>query len=461
MPDNLVREFESLLFSARAGDGTAPLYVPRKEVFVSKKLPGWSFGSLVLIPRGEDCPGPVIVVYEPHKACPGKARLTLKITLNCDEFAIFKNLGKDFLREPLERGFLLKTSARVHEFLNSSTHSRERFSWFEDACKGHPVPLRWPSGGVLPIAHQDGHDWAVLFFRDFLPGGWNLANGASEEEIELTNIERLVQRESSEEIVLLSGQPAPHQDVMQFAFDFGRSPDLEFRHFFEFAQTHQHLRDLHDRTRIQLRASYRRKLREIETRFAVEVTQGDKVATYDNIIFSINPTELGIELIRLYQFEVANNEWILDGEVVLSRRADTPWLARRPVMLLEIDYLKELFGENGPLCEKSTWDLAPEGRMLPVPPPDKFRLFLNLQSNDDIDFRKRRLQETAQDRKATRDERNYITKWLHDFYSAFLEASKGELKDPRLRTLCPVTWKTLETAFRHGFLPVKPSEKQA
>ena len=57
---------------------------------------------------------------------------------------------------------------------------------------------------------------------------------------------------------------------------------------------------------------------------------------------------------------------------------------------------------------------------------------------------------TEKSRDAVAKELNRIKSWLNDYEAAFSEARiDGILNHPHLRSLCPVTWKTLELIFAH------------
>ena len=62
-------------------------------------------------------------------------------------------------------------------------------------------PLRYANGGVLPIVHLEGKDYFLLFYRDIFPIGWNIANGASDDEDEWVDPGRIIHREFAEEVL--------------------------------------------------------------------------------------------------------------------------------------------------------------------------------------------------------------------------------------------------------------------
>ena len=80
----------------------------------------------------------------------------------------------------------------------------------------HPeLPLRWGSGGYLPIVLHRGLRYLVLSFRGIFPQGWNLAVGAAEGWEELLDVRRAMEREFREELLILN-----RRDRVAYRFDF-------------------------------------------------------------------------------------------------------------------------------------------------------------------------------------------------------------------------------------------------
>ncbi|MFT7617629.1 MAG: hypothetical protein ACI97A_001268 [Planctomycetota bacterium] len=64
--------------------------------------------------------------------------------------------------------------------------------------------LRHSSAGVLAFIGDQSHNRILLFERDIEPVGWNIANGGSSSLAELTDVNALLLREASEEILFLN-----------------------------------------------------------------------------------------------------------------------------------------------------------------------------------------------------------------------------------------------------------------
>jgi len=275
----------------------------------------------------------------------------------------------------------------------------------------------------------------------------------------------LIIREFSEEVILLSGTPDHNGAVTQIPFCCNvrcpqGGPTVEY---FDpvFAAAHIRLRYEHDEVVIK-RGEGRRLIEPLTTPFVVEVTHHlpnlkelEKTECH-NVIFSLNPGEFGIEAIWLCTFSLANGEYLLDGELDAGHNM----LIRSPVMLLDVEFLREEF--NWPSPGASLGELlidngvSPECKKLREVPSEHYVLF-----DADVKFRRYRLEQlnarletrrlSTRDQTLLRRERDMIVQWLNQYEVAFQQAAAGcGLANEALRTLCPVTWKTLELFFAHG-----------
>lgn len=338
----------------------------------------------------------------------------------------------------------------------------------------------------------------TLFFRDIPPRGWNIPIGASENSIERNHLSSLIEREFTEEFVIISGPPGSEgREAFGMTDRRGEGVISEGLHRYEkFLTSQTRLRDAHDG--IKLRYGSSRTRRELDTPFKVQVKDtSTQNKSCDNIIFSINPYELGIEVIRPYQVDLGNNEWLLDGEILPSPEAEWPYLVRRPILLLRTDWLSGVYHGVKPNKPKSLGELfsdedgeaagSLECKVLPNIPSDAFRLFGDFvfvrgKDGPNVDLRAARLKSvreridllkdnsnvaTPEHRKeweALLDERNLLENWDKQYRLLFTrtmeERQISEIPEMTpLRSLCPVTWKTLELALHHGTLKSREHEK--
>ncbi len=79
-------------------------------------------------------------------------------------------------------------------------------------------PLRYVSGGVLPLVRWNKQQCFLLFFRVGAPSGWNIANGGASDARELADPVITLKREFGEEVFLLD-----EKSKTIYAFDPGSS----------------------------------------------------------------------------------------------------------------------------------------------------------------------------------------------------------------------------------------------
>jgi hypothetical protein len=394
--------------------------------------------------------------------------LTVDLSRSAMPLGIYANAGKAKLlelyrnQEADER--LVHESTRLHRLLMGEVGSGS-FTW-DSRRLG---PLRWSSAGVLAVVSgvlQTGdarEHWALLFFRDIPPIGWNVANGASETTRELSNLQNLIDRELVEELMVLSHEPRPGGEDVEY---LGLRPSRGRLSFdSKYLDGCRAARLAHDDIRI-VDSDPRRWLAvaELGSPLTVRVRNASGTAftrgreeQFANVYFSINGLERGIEVIRLYQFNVEPGTYFLDGELFPWRPAPAA-LVRRPIVLLRVGWLREVFERNG----GSLGELVQSTDMkrLPPIPSDARRPFM-----EDVSLRRRRRDALRQllggesaglregERRMRERELRQIEAWLRRYERKFAAlAGREDVVDLELRQLCPVTWKTLELALRHGYL---------
>ncbi len=295
----------------------------------------------------------------------------------------------------------------------------------------------------------------MFFFRDITPIGLNIAIGASESKKEYKNLHMLIGREFSEEVVLLSSEPHPKLSVAQYrfttnTFDPDATKSISWYTNPDFVKRHNQLRKEHDDFEIkQLSGDEGRSITPLITPFRVRVKYHSATLNsldnsyFKDVVFTINPHEFGVEVIWLCQFLLREDEYIIDGEFDMGRN----YLVRQPVILIDMEFLKNTYYENKSLgLKKQGTDI----KVLPLIPEGKFIIF-----DQDIALRKRRLINLNSQLKKIKHkpadkifERDRIKKWLDDYEMSFANAKTGSLTSESLRSLCPVTWKTLELIIR-------------
>ncbi len=424
-----------------------PLFIRKEHLMAKKSWPNWAFSTVILFNK-----------LEIHRLRDKESiRFRLEVDLRGQSYGIYNNAGKVFMRNEFLKGNKLdayiKEASKINEFLRSKDSEESKL-----VINAKDTPLRWASGGVLPIAYWKKQYWYVLFFRGINPVGWNLANGSSETEEEYKNIHRLMVRELSEELVLLTREPQidDPNPVVQKIFRFS---DQIFEELPEktkekirskkFIEKHVNLRGNHDKLCISFTQGPI--LGVVRTPFEIQIShQSENPKEIEprnirDIIFSVNPTEFGIESVSLYTFEMDDNDYILFGEI--WEVADC--LLREPVLLLSCDYIQEVFeNNNGTLGTHLKALPNLDCKSLEKIPKDKYHLF-----DKDIEFRKRRKQKVASQKGVEFELHEH---WLEKYGNPFEKIHTGcdieEKEHSPISVLCPVTWKTLESVCRYDIL---------
>lgn len=433
-----------------------PTFIRREHLGRRRYWPNWVFSIITIFnPRKVK---QRIVIDENHKMW------VLDLDLRDESFGLYNNAGKRFLTRRFGKSAtsdeIIKQSSRFHNFMLPSAPAGNSMIWGET---GENVPLRWASGGFLPIVRYNKRHWALLFFRDIPPIGLNVANGASENKNEYKDLHRLIGREFSEEVILLSAMPRPEGDIHRRVFStFCFDPDLEspIAKYLntKFSKKQADLRYRHDGIHLITLTDRTRNIKPIDTPFSVRVSfhlpdiRKSSTNEIQNVIYSVNPAEFGIEVIWLCSFNLFEDEYLIDGEYHLSREV----LIRRPIILLDMDYLERVFKQDKAfkLGKMVRTDNVFECKLLNPVPRQHCEIF-----DVDIALRHNRLRKISQElldqhisqeaRENLEWEASLIQSWLSKYEKAFSEAREKGLQSELLRTLCPVTWKALELIMAH------------
>lgn len=407
-----------------------------------------------------------------HKEAFGSERPIVRLNMDISgaEVGIFNNNGKDFLDErfPSEQKWE-EANQEIYNFICRKEDGDL------DLWKVYPdgVPLRWASAGYLPIVRtRDGEWWAMLFFRDRFPIGWNVANGGSESEVECADISKLIGREFAEESVLLDRTPPSAEKIKadrdsgQYSvvgqykfFDVRGEGDKEVKAASRWAHSHERLRGIEDRMTLK-KEGLRKDVEPVRPTDKAKPVPQFQVWVTDNrsrvggqfrerdVIFSINVKEFGVEAIYLCTFDLCDADYFIDGEVGDAGSS----IIRRPVGLFNTRFLRDVFAvHNGNWAglEDPPAEWHPSALRTGVDrvsknpfegckvisrtiPAGSYKAF-----GWDID---RRLN--------TVKDKDNVRAWLENLKSG------GDLSKSPLTSLCPVTWKTLDIAFKFDMIPI-------
>ncbi len=186
------------------------------------------------------------------------------------------------------------SAARGHETLPWQTHRFDKFL------------LRHASGGVLPSVGNRANPTFMLFERDIAPQGWNIANGASSNHKELTDVNALLQREAGEEILF---------------FDAARKTI----HAIANVEANAELRLAQALWSEKLKAKIGNDLEwtELPGPDTLVVTDLDgQTTTTNRLHVVVNACDFGIECVRRIHILAGENKHPLDGEILNEQLLD-------------------------------------------------------------------------------------------------------------------------------------------
>ncbi|GEM_PF-3794749 len=398
-----------------------------------------------------------------------RRRIILEVNL-CQEknglLSIYNNAGKVFIYEHyVKRCLESRDCKKKLERLASEIHNRIRkpITWkgiYKFPKESLPLPLRWASGGVLPIAYYKENFWFVLFYRNFSPMCWNLPLGASETFSEQEKVDIMSTRESMEEILLVDNEP-DRGSTLTLKPIFPRT-SLEFRYIneyiwpkvYSYLKEYAKLRHQQDGFSIKIPedlGGISTPAGEISTPYDVKIKyRSKKESMIQNVLFIINPEELGIEIIRPFIFLMNDEDYILWGEIWKGASA----IPRTPVLLLSVDYVQNIIKKGGKFGDKlkGNYKRCSGCRSIIKIPKEKYVLFYK-----DILFAKERLENLKRLPNPSYKEKLEIKslRW-HSSYSKQIDslinsARKGG--DLTLRehsifmNFCPTTWRSFEILY--------------
>lgn len=348
----------------------------------------------------------------------------LEVFVPDNPICIFNNAGKRFLYDKFPRERYNDIRRKVDDYFLEAGKKVTRLQLTN-------TPLRWASAGALAVVTFRRRKWVVLFYRNIPPVGWNIPNGGSQNTEEWFDINKLAKREFIEEMILIKEHltsetrhctlviphiPSTDPNPLKEAFDFTtRYIGLRKQEGIEVERSSEQTNQHGGVVNVSIRSKA----------FLLRVNGERKT----DFVFSLNTAEHGIEAIKIFELDLdaAGVNYLLDGEV----SEDESKLIKSPVVLLSLDYLNRVFpkvrdsSENYDHCK-----VLPEAAI--------GRTARNGDDYKDCDY-------VLFDYDVNSKEES--------IRSAFAKISReGKIEDEAFMLLCPVTWKTLETCFRHNII---------
>jgi hypothetical protein len=275
------------------------------------------------------------------------------------EYMVISTAGKAKLCDmhvKNRRKELIELDRRILAFMRGSSAANP------SPIRTRDLPLRWASGGVLSVVTWKGAQWIPFFFRDIPPYGWNIALGGSERAFdthgtadvaalddELRSPSQLLVREFLEETLALDHAPRAGATCHWRKFAFTSAPLTRATSDQVEALAREHVMLRRERDGLNLLRSRDDVAVTVceRTNLTLEVVRdarGPQASTCitPNVLIAINPLELGIEVVKVVEYALEDDNCLLDGEIYgTGERAE---LVRMPVALVALDHLYQVFG---------------------------------------------------------------------------------------------------------------------
>jgi hypothetical protein len=307
------------------------------------------------------------------------------------------------------------------------------------------LPLRWASGGVLSVVRWRQAPWTPFFFRDIPPYGWNIALGSSEKNDDLNDPWSFLWREFLEETLVLDGEPRPGIPIDFKPFvveklEIAREKRLAAK----FAAEHIKARQLadgliiqHERHPSPLLDPKRCVVGDLaRTDAEILISKGSTRSLHRNVLVAINLLELGIEVVKILEYKIEPDDFILDGEMLRSDSGKN--LVRMPVALISHTYLSRVF-RTLDLKSSKDGEIQPSIQA-PAIPPDALHLYT-------LDARRRSEIAQGLDPRSTPWERERYGQWMHRFRDLFFDREGIPRKAHPRAWFTPATAKILSYYF--------------
>jgi hypothetical protein len=262
--------------------------------------------------------------------------------------AVYTTEGKDRLCGERLRGERLGLAVRLDEDIHAFMMEAGDGSWLEIPTRD--IPLRWASGGVLPVVEWRGGAWSPFFFRDIPPVGWNIAVGSSETEAELNRPVSFGLREFVEETIVLPRPPQAGVEIEAKSFPYIMTDDgAEIDRALESVNRHLAIRSREDGLTlpgfppgdVPVERAIDTNLVPTGTRLYIRDEDGE--VEISNVLVCFNLLELGIEVVSVARFELEDDDYLLDGEMITPVGGAVE-LVRMPIAMISHAYLEAAFG---------------------------------------------------------------------------------------------------------------------
>ena len=199
-----------------------------------------------------------------------------------------------------------------------------------DAYEFHDpdFPFRYVSGGTLPIVSFGGRRFVCLWYREVAPIGWNIANGGSGSRADLLDPRRAVQRELSEELIVVD--PRARIWHLTEATAALSADDSELARALHLWRQRRADLDIMQFDRRPLTVRWFDAPDALTVHFA-----GEQRTSFTGCFLNINGEDYGIEIDQIAEIDLPDGAVLCDGEITHDR------LVNAPVALFDLERFVE------------------------------------------------------------------------------------------------------------------------
>ena len=233
-----------------------------------------------------------------------KDGLQLQLKNEDDPLTIVDGRGKRDI-EGLARADSLAGRDQLQQRLDKLTADPDLMGYRVDCSNW---PLRYANGGVLPIVHFEGQDYFLLFYRDIFPIGWNIANGASDDEEEWVDPGRIIHREFAEEVLF-----ADPTEKLLYVYEPSANTHRFGFHRDALSAWKPHRPELSAYRPVPMPFKW------IDGPDSVRVQYGREVHEHSGFFLSVTPDDHGIEVDRFVLIRLPGDTRLYSGEIADGR----------------------------------------------------------------------------------------------------------------------------------------------
>jgi hypothetical protein len=302
------------------------------------------------------------VLKQPIQLVSTGGKIQIQINRNDVDYILISNKGKKYFCDKYikDEQAAKNLDIKIHDFQINPLNGTKMI------IPTDQYPIRWVSGGTLSIVKYNNNEWIPLFFRDIDPIGWNVSLGGSERDFtednenrachslnqDLNNPLNVIIREFLEETLVINKSPEKNEpiNIMRFYWDGTVNIEKQREKADRFSRRHVKLRQDNDFLNILndtktsdelIFSNFGIPTDFVTTKTILKIIDGEANKTPErNILAAINILDLGIEIVKIVKYEIKDNYYFLDGEI-LKNNDDSEELVRMPFVLISLDYLKE------------------------------------------------------------------------------------------------------------------------